>query len=139
MIRLCICVIALTVLALQIEARDFFAQQTKNQETPVFSDACSQSESERTANLEEAEKGGYAIGQVGFLGNHATRDSVLRRRILLEEAEPLTRAKIEESLKRLSKLKMVYPLRFANVEIQLDRANKIAQLTICVTEKRKQR
>jgi hypothetical protein len=58
---------------------------------------------------------------------------------VLEEGEPLTREKIEESLKRLSKLKMIYPLGFANFEIQLDRPNKIAHLTICVTEKRKQK
>ena len=112
--------------------------QSKNQGPPAFSDACPQSESERTANLEEAVKDGYAIGRVGFFGNQNTRDLVLRKRILLEEGEPLTREKIEESLKRLSKLEMIYPLRFANFEIQLDRPYKIANLTICVNEKRKQ-
>jgi len=114
-------------------------RQSKNQGQLAFSDSCSQSESERTANLEEAEKNGYAIRRVEFLGNDKTRDIVLRRRILLEEGEPLTREKIEESFKRLSKLKMIYPLRFDNVEIQLDRPNKIADLMICVTEKRKQK
>jgi len=114
-------------------------RQSKSQRQPTFSDACSQSEPERIANLEEAEQKGYAIGRVGFFGNQNTRDLVLRRRILLEEGEPLTREKIEESLKRLSKLKMIYPLRFDNFEIQLDRPNKIAHLTICVTEKRKQK
>jgi len=114
-------------------------RQSKDQGQPVFSDACSQSESERTANLDEAEKNSYAIRRVEFLGNNNTRDIVLRRRILLEEGEPLTRKKIEESLKRLSQLKIIYPLRFDNVEIQLDRPNKIADLTICVTEKRKQK
>src|SRR5262245_14206056 len=113
--------------------------QSKSQGQPTFSDACSQNESEKIANLEEAEKNGYAIGRVGFFGNQNTRDLVLRKRILLEEGEPLTREKIEESLKRLSKLKIIYPLRFANFEIQLDRANKIAHLEICVTEKRKQK
>jgi outer membrane protein assembly factor BamA len=139
MIRICICAIVVSVLALQSEARALFAQQSKNQGQPVFSDACPQSESERTANLDESEKNGYAIRRVDFFGNNNTRDIVLRRRILLEEGEPLTRKKIEESLKRLSQLKMIYPLRFGNVEIQLDRPNKIADLTICVTEKRKQK
>jgi outer membrane protein assembly factor BamA len=139
MIRPCVCAIAISVLALQSEAGGFLMRQSKSQGQPVFSDACSQNESERTTNLEEAEKNGYAIGRVGFFGNQNTRDLVLRKRILLEEGEPLTREKIEESLKRLSKLKMIYPLRFANFEIQLDRANKIANLEICVTEKRKQK
>jgi hypothetical protein len=58
---------------------------------------------------------------------------------LLKEGELLTGGKIEESLKRLSKLKMIYPLRLANVEIQLDKTSKIAHLAICVTEKRKQK
>jgi len=139
MIRHCIWAIAVTVLALQSEASGFFTQQSKNQEASVFSEACSQSESERTTNLDEAEKNGYAIRRVEFLGNNNTRDIVLRRRILLEEGEPLTREKIEVSFKRLSKLKMIYPLRFANIEIRLDRPNKVADLTICVTEKRKQK
>src|SRR5215475_3094429 len=139
MIRSFVFAIAVTALPLQSEAGGFLISQSKSQGQPTFSDACSQSESERTANLEEAEQNGYAIGRVGFFGNQNTRDLVLRRRILLEEGEPLTREKIEESLKRLSKLKMIYPLRFANFEIQLDRPNKIAHLTICVTEKRKQK
>lgn len=139
MIRSFVFAIAVTALPLQSEAGGFLMSQSKSQGQPTFSDACSQSESERTANLEEAEKNGYAIGRVGFFGNQNTRDLVLRKRILLEEGEPLTREKIEESLKRLSKLKMIYPLRFANFEIQLDRANKIAHLEICVTEKRKQK
>ena len=139
MIRLCICAIAVTILALQSEASGFFTQQSKNQESSVFSGACSQSESERTTNLEEAERKGYKIGRVCFYGNYNTRDLVLRRRILLEEGEPLTREKIEGSLNRLSRLKMIYPLHFANFEIQLDRPHKIAHLTICVTEKRRQK
>jgi outer membrane protein assembly factor BamA len=139
MTRSCVCAIALTILALQSEASGFLARQSKNQGQPAFSDACSQGESERTANLDEAEGNGYVIGRVGFNGNNNTRDLVLRRRILLEEGDPLTRGKIEESLKRLSKLKMIYPLRLANVEIRLDKANKIAHLTICVTEKQKQK
>jgi outer membrane protein assembly factor BamA len=139
MIRSCVYAIALTALALQPEASGFFAQQSKNQERPFFSDACAQSESERAANLEEAEGGGYVIGRVCFLGNYDTRDLVLRKRILLEEGETLTREKIEGSLDRLSKLKMIYPLSFSNFEIQLDRHKKIAHLTICVTEKQKQK
>jgi outer membrane protein assembly factor BamA len=139
MIRSLVFAIAVTALPLQTEAGGFLMSQSKSQGQPTFSDSCSQSDSERTANLEEAEKNGYAIGRTDFLGNDNTRDQVLRRRILLEEGEPLTREKIEESLKRLSKLKMIYPLRFDNFEIQLDRPNKIAQLAICVTEKRKQK
>jgi hypothetical protein len=139
MIRPCFCAIAISILALQSEAGGFLMSQSKSPGPLTFSDACSQSESERIANLEEAEKNGYAIGRTDFLGNDNTRDQVLRRRILLEEGEPLTREKIEESLKRLSKLKMIYPLRLANFEIQLDRPNKIAHFTICVTEKRKQK
>jgi len=138
MIRSCIFAFAVTALALQPGAIGFFAQKSKNQETQVFSGACSQSEFERAANLDEAERNGYIIGRVDFNRNNNTRDQILRRRILLVEGEPLTREKIEESLKRLSKLKMVHPLRFNNVEIRLNRPNKIAALVICVTEKRKQ-
>jgi outer membrane protein assembly factor BamA len=139
MMRHCICAIAVAVLALQPEARGILVRQSKDQGRPIFSEACSQSESERTANLEEAERSGYVIGRVCFLGNYSTRDLTLRKRILLEEGEPLTREKIKGSLDCLSKLKMIYPLRFSNFEIQLDKANKIAHLTICVTEKQKQK
>jgi outer membrane protein assembly factor BamA len=139
MIRSRVYAIALTVLALQPEARGLIAQKSNIQGHTVFSDACSQSESERIANLEGAERDNYVIGRVCFLGNYNTRDLTLRKRILLEEGEPLTREKIEGSLDRLSKLNMIYPLRFANFEIQLDRPNKVANLTICVTEKQKQK
>jgi hypothetical protein len=139
MIRFCVCAIVVTFLALQSEARGFLIRQSENQEKPGPLRDCSQSDSERIAALEEAETNGYVIGRVSFLGNANTRDVVLRRRILLEEGEPLTREKIEESLKRLSKLKMIYPLSFGNFGIKLDGANKVAHFLICVTEKRKQK
>jgi hypothetical protein len=139
MIRFCVCAIVTTFLALQSEAGGFLMRQSENQRQTVRPSDCSQSESERTATVEEAEKNGYVISWVGFLGNHNTRDVVLRRRILLEEGDPLTRAKIEESLNRLGKLKMIHPPRSDSFGIRLDRANKIANLVICVTEKRKQK
>ena len=139
MIRFCVCAIVVTSLALQSEALGFLIRQSENQEKPGLLRDCSQNDSERIAALEEAETNGYAIGRVSFLGNANTRDVVLRRRILLEEGEALTREKIEKSLDRLSKLKMIYPLSFANFGIKLDRTNKVASLLICVTEKRKQK
>jgi hypothetical protein len=100
---------------------------------------CSQPVTEQTALIREAETNQYTVRRVEFIGNRYTRDAVLRRRInvLLQEGELFTREKLIISLRNVSRLKVIYPVRLSDVEIRLDKSGKMIDVTICFRERRR--
>src|SRR2546430_9428073 len=71
--------------------------------------------------LQEAEKNGYTTGRTDFRGNVKTRDVVFRRAIWLNEGDQFTNQYLQRSLKSLSKLKIIYPVRSDNVKAIFDK------------------
>jgi outer membrane protein assembly factor BamA len=63
---------------------------------------------------------------------------VLRRRLInLIEGDVFTRENLAKSLESLSKLKkIVYPVKFSDVTVSLDRSDKLVDIEICFKEKR---
>jgi outer membrane protein assembly factor BamA len=110
-------------------------QNNSRQQVP----SCSQPESERNALIEEAEKGGYRARRVEFVGNENISDKVLRRRLLFTEGDLYTRKILGNSLKSLSKLKIIKPVSLENVIVSLERKDKIVDTIICVTDKRQKK
>ena len=89
--------------------------------------------------IAEAERQGYEVRRTEFLGNARTADIVLRRRLLFTEGDVFTSGKLEQSLRNLSKLKMIEAVRLEDVEVNLDRQYKVIDLAFRVREKRKAR
>lgn len=96
---------------------------------------CTQSSAEQSPLLREAVEKRYTIRRVEFIGNERTRDNVLRRRIMLQEGDVFTRKNLIRSLRSVSRLKIIYPVKMSDVMIQLDKPDKIVDLGICFKER----
>jgi outer membrane protein assembly factor BamA len=98
---------------------------------------CSQPAAERDALIREAETDQYTTRRLEFLGTRYTRDAVLRRKTIigLQEGEVFTRYNLIRSLRNVSTVKTLYPVKLKDIEVQLDRANKTIDLLICFKER----
>ena len=94
-----------------------------------------QEDSEQSQLIDKAEKNKYTTRLIMVVGNEHTRDRVLRRRIVLVEGDIFRKSLLERSVKNLSKLKIIEPIRVSDVEIKLDRENKEIKFYIKVKEK----
>ena len=54
---------------------------------------------------------------------------------LLNEGEVFTRQKLLTSLQRVSAVKRIYPVGMKNVEVRLDRTERLVDMLICFTER----
>ncbi len=99
---------------------------------------CSQPASEREALMRKAEAGGYTVRRIEFLGNERTPDQALRRRVLLREGDLFTRKNLVETLRNLSRVRAVYPLRPGDVELRLSgESEKEVDTLFCFRERRR--
>jgi hypothetical protein len=102
---------------------------------------CSQPTAERDAIIREAEKDQYTTRRVEFIGNRYVRDATLRSRtnLGLQEGEFFTRQNLVRSLRNVSTVKQIYPVRMKDVELRLNRDEKTADVLICFRERRTSR
>jgi hypothetical protein len=103
--------------------------------SPQDSSRSTQSSTERESLLREAIKNRYTVRRVAFAGNELTRDNVLRRRIFLQEGDVFTRHNLQRSIASLNRLNIIYPATFNDVWVDLDRTDKLIDLTIRVRER----
>jgi outer membrane protein assembly factor BamA len=99
----------------------------------------SQTESERSEFIKEADENQYTVRRVEFMGNDHTRHDVLARQIMFQEGDTFTRKALEQSLENLSRLKIIKPVQLHDVDVRLDREEKQIDLNILVREKRRSR
>ena len=100
---------------------------------------CSQPAKEQAALIREAEAKQYSTRRVEFIGNNYTRDKVLRRELVkgLNEGDLFTRRGLLSSLRNVSRLKVIYPVRQRDVVLQLNRDEKLVDMLICFRERRR--
>jgi Carboxypeptidase regulatory-like domain/Surface antigen variable number repeat len=98
---------------------------------------CAQPTSEQRALIREAEAKKYTTRRVEFVGNRYTRDMAIRRRIIvgLQEGDLFTQRNYVRSLRNVSKLRAIYPVRPTDGVMQLNRDEKTVDLIICIREK----
>ena len=98
---------------------------------------CSQPATERDNFMDEAQRNHFTLRRAEFLGLTYTRDTLMRGRMtaVINEGDLFTREKLVRSLRRMSTLKRVYPVRLKDVEIRLDRSNRLIDLAICFRER----
>jgi hypothetical protein len=112
--------------------------EPRKTDAPTRPFKCSQPAPEQDSAMREAEANEYRVGRVEFVGNKTTQDGVLRRRVTLKEGDVFTRDDLVTSLKNVSSLKgVVYPVRVRDVILQLDQADKVVDMTICLREVRR--
>jgi outer membrane protein assembly factor BamA len=86
--------------------------------------------------IREAERNRYTTRRIEFIGNQYTRDSVLKRRINigLQGGDLFTRRNLIRSLRNVSTLREIYPVKTTDVTFHLNPAEKTVDVIICVKE-----
>lgn len=92
----------------------------------VGDDVCGQPKNIREELIDEAEKQHYNIVWVEVSGNESIRYREFRKRFArgFEEGDIFTRKKLDDSLRRLSRFRKIYPVSIENVIVRLDRENR---------------
>ena len=130
-------IIFLTVALLPTESVPRHAKLQDAQQT--VTDACSQPAKEQAALIREAEAKQYWTRRVEFSGNENTSDRVLRRELVkgLNEGDLFSRRGLLRSLRNVSRLKVIYPVKPKDVVVQLNREDKLVDMLICFRERRR--
>jgi hypothetical protein len=98
---------------------------------------CKQPAAEQETLIREAEKSRFTLRRLELMGNVATPDEVLHRRIASRMAEGnlFSRRNLITSLKNVSSLKTIYPITMKDVVVRLDSVEKTFNLQICFKER----
>jgi hypothetical protein len=78
----------------------------------------------------------YEVGRIEFHGNHAFRDSTVRRAILFDEGAPLDQTLLRKSAARLNRTGLFEPLNQSSVMINTPPGSNLANITIQLKEKK---
>jgi len=89
--------------------------------------------------IDEAERKEFNTKRVEIAGITYTRGREFWRRMApgMNEGDIFTRAGLEASIKKISKMKTIYPISKENIEIRLDRADETIDIVFCVIQKTK--
>lgn len=87
--------------------------------------------------MDEATQTKFTVRRVEFVGNTHIRDRILRRRFVQQEGDVFSKEALKDSLENFSKLTMIYPVTFNDVEVQLERGEKLMDFTIFFRERRR--
>lgn len=85
--------------------------------------------------MDEAQRTEYTVRRIEFSGNERIGDNILRERFVQHEGDLFSRKALEQSLKNLSKLRMSYPVTLNDVEVRLDREERLMDFTIYFRER----
>ncbi|HNG93708.1 MAG TPA: outer membrane protein assembly factor BamA [Acidobacteriota bacterium] len=80
----------------------------------------------------------FTIRRIEFLGNSVTRDTVLRRELLVDEGTPYNQELWEYSILRLNQLGFFEEIKKEDAQIQTDERNKEVDINLRVKEKGRQ-
>lgn len=100
---------------------------------------CRQSTELRDSLIAEAEAAQYNVLHIEFVNNvHLSGRKLFRKSgPAINEGDIFTRRNLETAMKRVSKIKSIYPLTMENIEIRLNRSNKSIDILFCLKEKPK--
>jgi hypothetical protein len=79
----------------------------------------------------------YIVGRINFSGHYRINESTLRRAMVLEERALFDAGQLRRSLVRINRLGLFEPITPDDVEIQRNRADLTADLTISLRERRR--
>ena len=97
-----------------------------------------QTAAERSALISEAERNRFVVRRVEFLGNTNTRHHVLASRLAFQEGDLFAEALLERSLRDMSRLsRIIKPVRLKDVQVRLNREERLIDLNILIRERRR--
>lgn len=100
---------------------------------------CAQTKDVRDRLIDEAERNEFNTLRVEISGNSYTRGREFWKRMAagLNEGDIFTRRALEESVRRISKMKSIYPISMDNVSVRLNRTTEQIDILFCVEQKPK--
>ncbi len=98
---------------------------------------CGQATEIRDSLIDEATAKQFKTRRVEIVGNTVTRYREFGRRMQagIHEGDIFTRKALEKTVKRISKMKSIYPITMDNIEIRLDREHKDIDIIFCVKQR----
>jgi outer membrane protein assembly factor BamA len=120
----------------QLSPGSYLHPASRNQEDRA---PCAQPAPEQAAIFRKAQTEKYSLRRIEFIGNADTNDGTLRRRIALKEGNVFARAILIKSLKSLSKLRSIHPVRLSDVLAHMNDQEKTIDVVICIREKKQLR
>lgn len=112
-----------------------FAQEATNY--PVETKPCYQDKNEKMQLIEQAESRPLRVRRIEMSGNTTTRDRILRDRMVLKEGDIFRQSLLMRTIRNISKIKTIKPIRLEDVGIRLDRRDGSVDFVFCVVEKEK--
>ncbi|MGH9949621.1 MAG: hypothetical protein ACRD6X_20810 [Pyrinomonadaceae bacterium] len=112
--------------------------QTGN-DTDVAESRWSKNGLERDERISLAEREKYNIRWIYISGNTYTRHREFRKKMVPEfnEGYIFVRSSLDKSVRKIAKMKVIYPITFDEVKVMLDEKEKFIDFTICVKQKQK--
>jgi outer membrane protein assembly factor BamA len=107
------------------------------QTTEDTSASCTQPEAKQAALIRAAERGKFTLRRIELTGNVSTPDDLLHRSIArrMKEGDLFNRYKLVASLRKVSKLRTIYPVTMKDIVVELNQAEKTLDVLICIKER----
>ena len=100
--------------------------------------SCHQDRRDRDQLIDQAERNEFSVKRVEIEGNTYTRGrEFFRRTTDIREGDIFTKKNLETSVKRIAKMKTIYPITVDNVKVRLDLTDKTIDIVFCVRQKPK--
>jgi len=120
-----------------------FAQEIKGPETEI---PCGQEQKIRDTLISQAEEEEFNVRWIVISGNTYTRGRDFFKRInpVINEGDIFTLKNLEKAVKRVSKMRTIYPISIENVEVRTERmferngrTYNVIDVIFCVRQKQK--
>jgi hypothetical protein len=87
--------------------------------------------------VEEADRGQFNTRRVEIAGSTYTRDRKFRKRMApgMNEGDIFTQGSLQKTVRSIARMKVIYPITMDNIEVRLNRPERIIDVVICVTQK----
>lgn len=110
---------------------------TAQAESKSIEEPCGQSKEVLDPLTDEAERLEFTVKYIEIVGSTYTRYREFAKKMLLNEGDIFRQELLEKSVARISKMKSIYPISMENVEVRLDREQKVINIVFCVRQKPK--
>ncbi|MBP7415880.1 MAG: hypothetical protein KA831_04435 [Pyrinomonadaceae bacterium] len=116
---------------------NFLCGQTEEKTGLPDEPVCVQTKDARDLLIDEADRDEFNTRRVEITGNTYTRGREFWKRMAagMSEGDIFTRRSLEKSVKRVSKIRSIYPISMDNILVTLNRTHKQIDIVFCVIQK----
>lgn len=127
----------LTMSSIAIVISLFVCNAVNAQSPADTEDKWSKTNAEREDRIAIADREQYEVGRIYIFGSTYTRFREFRKRMApsFNEGYVFSRRSLKESIRRISKMKTIYPISMDDVQVMLDEKNRVVHFGINVNQK----